>query len=128
MVSTFLPPPDSAATADEAEASLALLESFRALKSSVFLPLLIPSLVTNEHGLHSSPSTLESLTRLSTSQWVVHRRNVDSSSPFHSSAPSATTHPMDIYGVLPAKTSRGKDASLLDAAEELRKVGRAYLA
>ncbi|GAA5852439.1 hypothetical protein JCM8547_006784 [Rhodosporidiobolus lusitaniae] len=110
MVSAFSPTPSTAtATADEAEASLALLESFRMLKSA--------------------PLILESLTRLSSSSWVVHRRALDSTSPFsssHSFTSTATSHPTDVYAVLPAKTSRGKDASLLEAAEELRRVARAY--
>ncbi|GAA5904149.1 hypothetical protein JCM6882_003960 [Rhodosporidiobolus microsporus] len=114
MTSTYAPVSEGteAATAEEVEASAALIESYR--------------------GVEGSPPILESLTRLSTSQWVVHRRAVDPSVPFSSSTSSstspstATTHPTDVYAVLPAKTTRGKDASLLDAAEELRKVARAY--
>ncbi|GAA6032183.1 hypothetical protein JCM8097_007112 [Rhodosporidiobolus ruineniae] len=115
MASSFSPLGDPAAsTSDEAEGSATLLESYRALKSS--------------------PAILESLTRLSTSQWAVHRRNLDPSSPFSNSAHSSSspsppaTDPTDVYAVLPAKNAKGKEASLLDAAEELRKVGRAYFA
>ncbi|GAA5832422.1 hypothetical protein JCM11251_006449 [Rhodosporidiobolus azoricus] len=104
--------PTETTAAEEAEASAALLEAYR--------------------GVDSSSPTLESLTRLSTSQWVVHRRSLDPSSPFSPSSslssvsPVAATHPTDVYAILPAKTTRGKDASLLDAADELRKVARAY--
>ncbi|BGP17795.1 hypothetical protein JCM10213v2_005837 [Rhodosporidiobolus nylandii] len=108
MVSTFAPTLDPSAVAEEAEASLALLESFR--------------------SLNTSPPILESVTRLASSQWAVHRRSFDSSSPFSSSsAPSSTaTNSTDVYAILPARTGKGKEASLLDAAEELRRVSRAY--
>ncbi|GAA6003672.1 hypothetical protein JCM10207_003539 [Rhodosporidiobolus poonsookiae] len=88
-------------------------------------------------ALHSSPPILESLTRLATSAWAVHRRAElpasDGSGFFGASASAgagaeARETRTDVYAVLPAKTAKGKEASLLDAAEELRKVGRAYVA
>ncbi|GAA5981391.1 hypothetical protein JCM11641_005304 [Rhodosporidiobolus odoratus] len=109
LVSTFSPSQSGSAAGEESESSLALLDSYR--------------------SLHTNPPLLESLTRLSTSQWVVHRRSLDPTSPFRTSYSSLTTtaaSPMDVFAVLPARTRKGKEASLLDAAEELRRVGRAY--
>lgn len=66
----------------------------------------------------SEPPILESFVRLSSSQWVIGRRDDD-----HASA-SPLTDRTDIFVVLPAKV--GKEGSLVDAAEELRRFDRAY--
>lgn len=33
----------------------------------------------------------------------------------------------DIFAILPSKAANGKDLSLIDAADELRRIERAYL-
>lgn len=64
----------------------------------------------------SKPPILESFIRLSSSQWVICRREDDTAGP--------TMNKSDVYVVLPAKF--GKEGSLVDAAEELRRYDRAY--
>ncbi|GAA5858892.1 hypothetical protein JCM1840_006605 [Sporobolomyces johnsonii] len=107
---------------EHVESSAALLDSFR--------------------SLHAAPPILESLTRLSTSHWVLHRRTLDpvlspspSPSPISVSpsppaagagkkSPPGTT---DVFAVLPPKNAKGRDASLIDAADELRRLERAFV-
>ncbi|KAI5475330.1 hypothetical protein MNV49_001599 [Pseudohyphozyma bogoriensis] len=72
-------------------------------------------------GLETYPPILETFVRVSSSQWIVSRRSPDAVvSPFTSTAVS----PTDFFAVLPGKV--GKDGSLIDAGEELRKLERAY--
>ncbi|GAA5931379.1 hypothetical protein JCM1841_002797 [Sporobolomyces salmonicolor] len=88
-------------------------------------------------SLHAAPPILESLTRLSTSHWVLHRRTLDPIlSPSPTSGPPSPTAAAadaksppgttDVFAVLPPKNSKGRDASLIDAAEELRRLERAF--
>ncbi|GAA5990111.1 hypothetical protein JCM10908_005825 [Rhodotorula pacifica] len=88
--------------ANEAESEAALLESYRAV--------------------HSSPTILESLTRLSSARWALHRQHRSLSA-----APSVSeSRTRDIYAVAPSKNARGRELSLVDAADELRRIERAY--
>ncbi|GAA5915974.1 hypothetical protein JCM5296_000500 [Sporobolomyces johnsonii] len=102
---------------EHVESSAALLDSFR--------------------SLHAAPPILESLTRLSTSQWVLHRRTLDpvlspspisvSPSPPATNGKKSTPGTTDVFAVLPPKNSKGRDASLIDAADELRRLERAFV-
>ncbi|GAA5998537.1 uncharacterized protein JCM10292_002766 [Rhodotorula paludigena] len=108
LVASFSPPePDNANSSSENDLSTtaALLDSYR--------------------SLHSSPAVLESLTRLSTTPWVLHRRSDDPSFPSLSSA-AASSSPTDAYAVLAGRNSKGKEASLVDAADEIKKLLAVY--
>ncbi|GJN90360.1 hypothetical protein Rhopal_003371-T1 [Rhodotorula paludigena] len=108
LVASFSPPePDNANSSSENDLSTttALLDSYR--------------------SLHSSPAVLESLTRLSTTPWVLHRRSEDPSFPSPSSA-AASPSPTDAYAVLAGRNSKGKEASLVDAADEIKKLLAVY--
>ncbi|KAG0656088.1 hypothetical protein C6P46_000456 [Rhodotorula mucilaginosa] len=87
--------------ADEAESAAALLDSYR--------------------SLHSSPPILESITRLSSARWALHRQHT--TSPPSVSLPRRTR---EVYAIVPSRNARGRELSLVDAADELRRIERAY--
>ncbi|GAA5880072.1 hypothetical protein JCM3774_003299 [Rhodotorula dairenensis] len=90
------------AAADESECDAALLDSYR--------------------SLHSSPSVLESITRLSSTRWALHRQR-----PSVAATPSVSVpRTRDVYAVAPSRNTRGRELSLVDAADELRRIERAY--
>ncbi|BGP56627.1 hypothetical protein JCM8202v2_004257 [Rhodotorula sphaerocarpa] len=100
-------------TAAEVESNAALFNAFRAL--------------------HRPPAVLESLTRLSSGRWALHRQHTRAPTtvvtPFESSRPDAGVAPARVtrvYALAPSKTSRGRDLSLVEAADELRRIERAY--
>lgn len=70
---------------------------------------------------NSSSPALETFVRINTSEWVVSRRSLDS---VVSPMTSTSVGPTDVYAVLPATV--GKEGSLVDAGEEMRKLDRAY--
>ncbi|ORY74096.1 hypothetical protein BCR35DRAFT_353984 [Leucosporidium creatinivorum] len=78
------------------------------------------ALFDSVRGYASDPPILESLVRLSSSQWLISRRSEELPRTIASAATTLT----DIFVVLPAKV--GKEGSLVDAGEELRKFDRAY--
>ncbi|KAM0786336.1 hypothetical protein ACM66B_001809 [Microbotryomycetes sp. NB124-2] len=91
---------------DEAEITLALLDANKRLNES-------------------SAGAVETFARLDSSQWVLSRRTEESGllgSAVGRAGPVATTN--DVFIVLPSKLN-GKDGSLVDAAEELRKLDQA---
>lgn len=71
----------------------------------------------------SDPPIIESFVRLSSSQWVISRRAEDANASAASTG-TQVSNASDVYIVLPAKV--GKEGSLVDAAEELRRFDRAF--
>ncbi|KAM0748984.1 hypothetical protein T439DRAFT_358121 [Meredithblackwellia eburnea MCA 4105] len=92
------------ATVEENEVTMALFECYK--------------------GLSSHPPIHETLVRTSSSQWAIGKRSDDVASPSKSTFSSSQGSMTDVYVVLPAKV--GKDGSLIDASDELRKLERAY--
>ncbi|BGO95475.1 hypothetical protein NBRC10512_007730 [Rhodotorula toruloides] len=84
------------------------------------------ALVDSYVAMHAHPRALESVTRLSSSRWSLHRRFSVPLAPNAETGPSAVDT-TDIFAILPSKAANGKDLSLIDAADELRRIERAYL-
>ena len=68
---------------------------------------------------YSSPAILESITRLSSARWALHRQHT----PPSLSLPRRTR---EVYAIVPSRNARGRELSLVDAADELRRIERAY--
>ncbi|BGP33489.1 hypothetical protein JCM10296v2_005293 [Rhodotorula toruloides] len=84
------------------------------------------ALVDSYVAMHAHPRVLESVTRLSCARWSLHRRFSTPLAPSAQIGPSAVDT-TDVFATLPSKAANGKDLSLIDAADELRRIERAYL-
>ncbi|BGP01483.1 hypothetical protein NBRC10513v2_005125 [Rhodotorula toruloides] len=107
LVNSVSPSDSTGTTSADADAEFALVDSYVAM--------------------HAHPRVLESFTRLSSARWSLHRRFSTPLAPNAETGPSAVDT-TDVFAILPSKcAANGKDFSLIDAAEELRRIERAYL-
>ncbi|BGP25924.1 proteophosphoglycan 5 [Rhodotorula toruloides] len=106
LVNSVSPAGPAATTTADTEADCALIDSYVAL--------------------HSHPRVLESVSRLSSTRWSLHRRfSTTLALDAKIGLPAIDT--TDVFAILPSRGANGKDLSLIDAADELRRIERAYL-
>lgn len=97
------------ATVEDNEVEAAVFDCLKGFDKCV--PALQSRPTTDSHN-QSHPPIYETFVRTSSSQWAIGRRTED-----------GVSGPTDVFVVLPPK---GKDGSLVDAGDQLRKLERVY--